>query len=59
MGTIIDTIANYMSIYHIEKKQENDKNYNHMEQIWNKYGKKDLIYIVFILIVYKNLEILY
>ena len=27
--------------------------------IWNKYGEKDLIYIVFILIVYQNLEILY
>lgn len=36
MGTITGTIANYMSIYHIEKKQENDKNYSHMEQIWGE-----------------------
>lgn len=55
LGTITGTIANYMSTYHIEKKQENDKNIT----IWNKYGEKDLIYIVFILIVYQNLEILY
>lgn len=55
LGTITGTIANYMSTYHIEKKRENDKNYNHMEQIWGK----DLIYIVFILIEYQNLEILY
>lgn len=36
LGTITGTIANYMSTYHIEKKQENDKNYSHMEQIWGE-----------------------
>lgn len=48
LGTITGTIANYMSTYHIER----NKKMITTIAIWNKYGEKDLIYIVFILIVY-------